>query len=211
MWDMAKATTVSGVTGIAMLAVGLGLPKVIEGLPLWFNYGLVGVGVVLLLVTYVWHLLNGREAEGGQHTHGPGSHIFSGDVHNPVFHAGVPKFSAEQTIFTVPDFMGGNRRLDLGGIATLTLFPPWDEQSLTMKLDTVPMTHGGLKGEGFELSGIAVTVGEHQTFVFNVGQNRRHTISAGGKVFTVTLREIDQTPVEGVAKALRYKFSIAEV
>jgi hypothetical protein len=55
---MAKLATVGGITGIGFLALGLGLPKVIESFSPTLSYGLAAFGGVLVVAAFVWFLLN---------------------------------------------------------------------------------------------------------------------------------------------------------
>lgn len=61
---MPKVATVGGVAGLGFLAVGLGLPRVIEDLSPYVSYGVAAFGVVLLVGCYLWTLMS--EGGGGE-------------------------------------------------------------------------------------------------------------------------------------------------
>lgn len=101
--DMAKIATVGGVTGIGFLALSLGLPKLIEGLPSEISYGLAAVGGILVLVAFIWSLLNGRSDGGApiaQVSHGSHSPNFGqihGDVH--ITHAAPAAVQESKSLY----------------------------------------------------------------------------------------------------------------
>lgn len=96
---MAKVATVGGVTGVAFLALGLGLPEMIENLPPAVSYGLAAVGLVLLLTAFVWSLLN-RGGDGGppnaQTSHGPNSPVVGSVARDFHYYPPAPLPAARQ-------------------------------------------------------------------------------------------------------------------
>jgi hypothetical protein len=154
----------------------------------------------------------GAEPHSSNTTHGTGSHIFAGPVHNPTFHAHAAhaKFSAICELTTLPSYMGGQSVIDLDSVATLRLSPPYSIDSATLALDPVPMRQPDAILPGAEFRDIQVTAGRSKRFSFDTGQNKRHTMEAGGKVFIVTLRETEALSVEGVANPLKFVFAVKE-
>lgn len=70
--------------GAGTLVIGLGMPKLIEGLPIWVSPTLVGVGVLLLLIAagLRWFRIGGNAEEAGtsQTTSGDSSPTFAGNT-----------------------------------------------------------------------------------------------------------------------------------
>lgn len=209
---MGKGVTVGGLSGVAFLALGLGLPRIFEGLPNEVHYGLVAIGAILLLITFIWSMLNKRSDGLNNQTHGPGAHIFSGPVSNPTFYTNtVPsKFAAECEMTTAPTSLGGRSVIDLDGIATLRLMPPYSRTSVTVALDMVPIKHPNRIEPDAQITDVHLYIGQSKRFFFDTDHNKRHTMEAGGKIFIVTLREIELLQIEGVANPLRFRFAVKE-
>lgn len=117
---MGKAITASGVAAVGFLAVGLGGPTVIEGMPSTVSYALTAVGAVMLLTVFLWTLLNkgggDQETTTTQASHGhqsPNYGRVEGGVHN--YYAPAP-------VATQP------RKSPHGEAAT----SPWDDPSFSL-------------------------------------------------------------------------------
>lgn len=136
-------------------------------------------------------------------------HVSGGDFSQHT-HNAPRKFSGVFEVTTLPSHMGGNRTVDLDGVATLNLFPPWSLDTATMMLDSVPMKQPDVNLQGAQFTDIRFTTGPQKKFTFNTGDDKRHTMEAGGKVFIVTLRETEQLAVEGVANPLKFVFAVKE-
>lgn len=125
-------------------------------------------------------------------------------------HSAPKKFSATQEVNNLPPPLGGNQVLSLAGVATLRLHVPYSEVEVTMRLDAVPQMLGVQASEGIEVTGAQIVRGKANSLRFDTQEHKRHILDVAGSVFVVTLLEVDPRPMEGIGKAMRYKFSVVE-
>lgn len=185
---------------------------------------LIAAGFVLLFTWSFWPSDEEPEREGNatktngdkspiQQTGDNGTNV-ARDQHNQLIEgdyiSAPPKFSSKQEVNTLPPAMGGNQFLDLGGVSSLRISPPYSDIMVTMGLDEVPLKMHVPSTPGVQVFDSTFTILGGKTFVFDTGDNKRHTIEVAGAIFTVTLIEIDPRPVPKVAKAIRYTFSVKE-
>lgn len=177
------------------------------------------IGMIALIPAASWRILGGRllgrrtapAPHGGTNTtYGAGSHVFAGPVHSPVFNPPARKFSGIFEVTTLPKPLGGVNLVDLAGVATLRLHVPYSAQKITMALDIVPTRHPDQLGPDFQSTDIYSYSLPVRTFEFDTQSKKRHTFEVEGKIFTITLREIELLAVESVANPLKFVFSVVE-
>lgn len=118
------------------------------------------------------------------------------------------RFTSTQTVSTFPSETGENRTLNLDNVATLRLGVPYSANDVTMVLDPVVVRLDGEHDPGIQVEALGYRAGRR--LLFDQGENKRQFIDAGGRVFVVTLTEIDPRPVAGEARPFKFTFSISE-
>lgn len=134
-----------------------------------------------------------------------------GSVHGGFHqHQAPPKFSKIIEFKMLPEFLGGISKADLDGVATLRIKGPYSEQTATLALDLIPVKHPDQIQPDVEIRDIYIHTGPTKEYFFDTQHSKRQALDVGGKVFIVTLREIEILEVPGVAKPLRFEFMVKE-
>ena len=177
------------------------------------------LGIMLLAIGsayffLLWWLKPGDVSDTGSTFNNP-SGVNIGTVTGGDFsqhtHNAPTKFSRVFEVTTIPSFMGGNDTINLDGVATLRLFPPYSIRGATLALDaTIMKQPDEVFPDGSGFRDVRITLGKLKTFTFDTEENKRHTMDVEGKVFIVTLRGTEALKVEDVAKPLKFVFSVKE-
>jgi hypothetical protein len=187
----------------------LGIAMIRQGIQ---NVGFAGLTLAVIYFALLWVLKpTAAEGDGGKviaHGNQPVAvGVMHGDFHQ---HQAAEKYSKVIEFKMMPAHLGGIQVVDLDGIATLRLTGPYSEQTATLSVDLVPTTYPDNIQPNFQVTDFHVHVGNSQTLFFDTSENKRRTVEAGGKVFIIALREIEVLNVPGVAKPLRFEFSVRE-
>jgi hypothetical protein len=126
-------------------------------------------------------------------------------------------FSETQRIIMAPSFLGGNMLLNLDNIATLTAWPPPTRDRVTLMLDFIatPVVMKGLSEskdgcDNFHGSNLfKLVTSRGPTYSFDA-KHVRQEIPVEGRTFTVTLKEINNIEIQGVADPFELVFGISE-
>jgi hypothetical protein len=126
-------------------------------------------------------------------------------------------FSETQRIIMAPSFLGGNMLLNLDNIATLTAWPPPTRDRVTLMLDFIatPVVMKCLSEskdgcDNFHGSNLfKLVTSRGPTYSFDA-KHVRQEIPVEGRTFTVTLKEINNIEIQGVADPFELVFGISE-
>ena len=175
----------------------------------------VGICLMALSIAYFallwWLKPSGSESSGSTiNTYGGVgiAHVSGGDFSQHT-HNVPEKFRTEQEVMTYSAFEE-DRRLNLGGLATLRTGLTYSENHVDMLLDVVPRVLETNPDPGITIARATIHFGDHRSYVFNNADKKRHSITVEGVTFVVTLIEIDPSPVPQKARPFRYRFSVAE-
>lgn len=120
-------------------------------------------------------------------------------------------FSETQFRNNLPPSLGGIHRLNLDNIGTLQLCAPYNENSVTLRLNVVPVEELPVKNHGFRAEGIqSYYYDKSQEYFFDTANNKSKEILIHGRVFIVTIKKIRKLKIENVAKPLEYEFGVSE-
>lgn len=207
-WVYSQATTAASLPADASAAA-----KMFSDPPIYLPW-LVVAGSIIVLAWSFWPSKAPDEEDDESRVIARGSNAVAvGKLEGNLTyhaHAAHPKFSGVFDIIAIPRHLGGVSTIDLDGVATLRLFPPYSIDTATLALDAVPMRQPDAIMPGAEFRNIQITTGNPRMFSFDTGPNRRHTMEAGGKVFIVTLRETEALNIQGVANPLKFVFAVKE-
>mgnify|MGYP001591711657 CR=1 FL=1 len=120
-------------------------------------------------------------------------------------------FSQTQSIKTLPSSLGGIDYLNLDNVATLKLYVPSSLNKVTLLLDVVPISLPDQHNKAFIVEDAQYynqSLGKQ--YIFDAGENKRHEIEVGGRVFIITLLKIIKLNITDVPGALEYQFGISE-
>lgn len=121
------------------------------------------------------------------------------------------RFSEKQYIITAPSNLGGVDCLYLDSVATLRLFVPYNEQSITLIQDVTPLILPDRSAANTKIEDTKFFYhGGRKTYIFDIKTNKKNKIKVEGRIFIVSLNKVEVLHMPEISKALKYEFSIFE-
>jgi hypothetical protein len=192
-WDIIEWGAGAIIVGCAV-SLWLSFSSATTGRPFLLPAALINLGLCLVALGFVWHF------------------SLTAPVQSASKVQTVRKaFSETQSIKTLPPFLGGNDTLRLDNVATLHLYVPYSDNSITLVLDASPVRLPDQNNDGVAIQGAhTFTHDTKDEIAFDVGVNKRREITVGDRTFVVTLLEVRHLATPDVAKPLEFVFGISE-
>jgi hypothetical protein len=227
---MHKLHTIVGWVGTSMTGIILAfLPGYLNNPSTTSLKVMIGCGIGAVICFLVWLFTAEKKNEvapsiaqsvtggvGGAQQVGDGNSIFQTINQVPRILTTRTAFSITAKLCNLPPYLDAKNSVNLDNAGVLKLWVPYSLSSVTVCIDPTVSNFPNDNpfvtiGSSVVPGSVQMTFGKLQEYVFDRVSNKRHDIEVGGRVFSVTLMEVNPVNIPGIAPTFEYVFGISEV